>query len=130
MRKSFAVKTVRWAMQTLGTEWGRQIIGEDLWINAWKQTASTHLMSSISNRVVVDDCRFQNEVEIILKLGGTIHEITRPSHKEIETSDHSSENPIAQKDLKSTFINVAGIEEFKNLIRSIFNPKEKENAKT
>ena len=28
-------KTPRYAMQTLGTEWGRNIIGENIWVNLW-----------------------------------------------------------------------------------------------
>ena len=30
-------KSPRFAMQTLGTEWGRDLIGPDLWVNAWNR---------------------------------------------------------------------------------------------
>ena len=29
-------KTPRYAMQTLGTEWGRELIGENIWTHIWK----------------------------------------------------------------------------------------------
>src|SRR5262245_6513313 len=35
-------KTPRYAMQTIGTEWGRALIGEDLWVNAWKRLVLKH----------------------------------------------------------------------------------------
>lgn len=59
-------KTPRHAMQTLGTEWGRNCIGEDFWVNVWRMQAAQH------KRVVVDDCRFPNEADAIRKLGGMI----------------------------------------------------------
>lgn len=63
-------KTPRYAMQTLGTEWGRNCMGEDFWVNLWRERTIGH------DRVVVDDCRFPNEAEVIHELGGKIIKIT------------------------------------------------------
>ena len=63
-------RTPRHAMQTLGTEWGRTCIDEDLWVDA--------AMRSVSGPTVFDDCRFSNEVAAIREAGGTIIEIQRP----------------------------------------------------
>lgn len=68
-------KTPRWAMQTLGTEWGRQLIGDDLWIRAW-QAAVDRLPAGVP--VVVDDCRFPNEAAAVCAAGGIIVRIDRP----------------------------------------------------
>jgi len=62
--------TPRYAMQTLGTEWGRKCMGEDFWVNLWRDNASRH------TRVVVDDCRFPNEARAVKAMGGVIWEIT------------------------------------------------------
>lgn len=67
-------KTPRWAMQTIGTEWGRQCIGDDLWIRAWR-AAVDRLPSGAP--VVVDDCRFPNEAEAVRAAGGLIVRINR-----------------------------------------------------
>jgi hypothetical protein len=75
-------KTPRWAQQSLGTEWGRDLIHPDLWINAWKQRAIKHL------RVVADDVRFLNEAAAIRSLGGITVRITRPGTIQ---QDHPSE---------------------------------------
>ena len=59
-------KTPRHAMQTLGTEWGRNLIGPDIWTRAWQRRVSTAL-----GNIVVDDCRFPNEVEAAREIGNT-----------------------------------------------------------
>lgn len=68
-------KTPRWAMQSLGTEWGRKLIGDDLWIRAW-QHAVAQLPAGVP--VVVDDCRFPNEAAAIGAAGGVCVRIERP----------------------------------------------------
>lgn len=59
-------KTPRHLMQALGTELGRNMIGEDFWIRLWLHRVAA------AKRVVVDDCRFPNEAEAVRKLGGVI----------------------------------------------------------
>lgn len=59
-------KTPRWAMQALGTEWGRDCIDEGIWIRAWANRAEA------CDLVVVDDVRFPNEVDAIKKRGGHV----------------------------------------------------------
>ncbi len=39
-----AGKTPRHAMQTLGTEWGRNCIGDGFWINLWREGSSISLL--------------------------------------------------------------------------------------
>lgn len=83
-------KTPRYAMQTLGTEWGRNMIDENLWAKNWQLRALKKLDSGIS--VCVDDVRFPNEVEIIKSMGGTIIRIDRPgTQNETATKAHASE---------------------------------------
>ena len=68
-------KTPRHAMQTLGTEWGRQMIGISLWVDAWARRADALLADGGS--VVVDDVRFPDEIEAIRARGGRIYWIER-----------------------------------------------------
>lgn len=63
--------SARHAMVTLGTEWGRTYLGEDCWIRAWKATKP-------DGNVVCDDVRFQNEADMIRKMGGVVVQIQRP----------------------------------------------------
>jgi hypothetical protein len=63
-------QTPRHAMQTIGTQWGRDIIGPHFWIGLWEARALEVLDSG--GRVVTDDCRFENEADAVRKLGGSV----------------------------------------------------------
>lgn len=78
-------KTPRHAMQTLGTEWGRELIDPYLWTRAWVKS-----LPSDGSNVVVDDCRFPNEVEAIKKMGGMVVRIERRSNF-VQDQGHISE---------------------------------------
>ncbi|QKC99150.1 deoxynucleotide monophosphate kinase family protein [Mesorhizobium sp. NZP2298] len=65
--------TPRYAMQTIGTEWGRNIIGEEFWTGLWRAAANAVIEDG--GRVVVDDCRFPNEAATVRKMGGDIYRI-------------------------------------------------------
>lgn len=81
-------RTPRYAMQTIGTEWGRDLIHPDLWVKAWR-AAVDRLPENA--RVVVDDCRYQNEAAAVLAMEGVLVRIERPSAAPI-AGVHSSEN--------------------------------------
>ena len=68
-------KTPRWAMQSIGTEWGRTLIGPSLWTDAWARRADAVLARG--GAVVVDDVRFQNEVDLVRARGGLVVWINR-----------------------------------------------------
>lgn len=78
-------KAPRWAMQSLGTEWGRQMIHPDLWVLIWK----AGLPNGPCPGVVAEDVRFANERLEIKRLGGIIVQVHRPG-LEVE-GEHASE---------------------------------------
>jgi hypothetical protein len=67
-------KTPRYAMQTIGTEWGRQMIGDDIWIRAFKRSVESY---GEHIPLVCDDVRFPNEAAAIRDLGGAIVRVVR-----------------------------------------------------
>jgi nucleoside-triphosphatase THEP1 len=81
-------KSPRHAMQTLGTDWGRDRIGRDLWVNAGIE--ATHRALDQGGSVVIDDCRFENEAKAVRQLGGRVFRIHRPGVGPITA--HSSEH--------------------------------------
>lgn len=85
----------RYAMQTLGTEWGRNLIGRDLWVNAW--TARTSQIIRLGGRVVVDDCRFDNELKAVRELGGKAVKLWRPGVEAV--NGHVSESSLDDADI-------------------------------
>lgn len=108
-------KTPRHAMQTLGTEWGRNCINKDIWTTLFYLKCSR--IFDLNMNVVVDDLRFLNEAKIIKELNGNIIEIVRPGLDESKNLySHLSETE--SKDIKAdwTIINYSSIDE---LLKSI-----------
>lgn len=108
----------RVALQTLGTEWGRDCINKDLWINIAKMK-----MESAQN-IVISDCRFDNEAEIIRSMGGYIVEIVRGDIEQVNA--HSSEGGISPHLITLTVTNNSTIEYFNNEIDYLFLNKDAE----
>ena len=77
-------KTARHAMQTLGTEWGRNMIHPDVWVRAWANT------TPLDRNVVVDDLRFPNEADHLISHGAYLVKVERPGY-EPEGEVHESE---------------------------------------
>ena len=83
-------RTPRWAMQSLGTDWGRKLMGEDLWVRLWQFKAQGLL--DAGSKIVVDDVRFQNEARAIKEMGGVLVRVTRPGYG---GGTHASETELA-----------------------------------
>lgn len=85
-------KSPRYAMQTLGTEWGRDLMYKNIWVD--RLIAKAQKAAGI---VVVDDVRFPNEIEAIRENGGIVAWIERVSIYE-DGDEHSSETSIQASD--------------------------------
>lgn len=64
-------QTPRHLMQTVGTEWGRQMIHPHLWVESCMRRS--HWTRKVDGRpVVISDVRFDNEAEAIREAGGQV----------------------------------------------------------
>jgi cytidylate kinase len=86
-------KTARAAMQLLGTEWGRNMIGPNLWVRATMLRVDVDLAES--KLVVIDDVRFDNEVDAIHERGGIVVSLIRDVLVNASTSAHASEAGVS-----------------------------------
>ena len=84
-------RTPRHAMQTIGTEWGRNLIHPDLWVMAW--TAAVRNLSWSTPGVVADDLRFVNEAMAVRRMRGIVLRITRPDAAD-DGDAHESETTL------------------------------------
>lgn len=66
-----ALPEVRRLLQRLGTDAGRAVLGEDVWVDALFGSARI-------GRLVISDCRFANEVKAIRQEGGFVLRVERP----------------------------------------------------
>lgn len=77
-------RSARHAMQTLGTNWGRDLVAQELWVNLCMARCAQLPL------VAVSDVRFYNESEAIRNAGGRIIRITRPNNVPVDS--HVSES--------------------------------------
>lgn len=68
---------VRFLLQRYGTEGGREVHGDDCWLNIGRRKIVEALAAG--KCVVVTDVRFANEAELIHELGGQVVKVLRPS---------------------------------------------------
>lgn len=104
----------RRAMQTLGTEWGRKLIGSRLWLSLWERRVGRLMEAGFG--VVVDDLRFPNEEDLLRGRGAVFLQVNRPdanrpalrrssshvSELHLIEADWTIENAGTQEDLKAS----------------------------
>jgi hypothetical protein len=87
-----AIKTTaRHILQTLGTDWGRRHIDSNIWIESMMRRIASCLRDE-DCRIIIDDVRFANEVQLIKSMGGEMWKIIRPSAK--SSTNHESEGGL------------------------------------
>ena len=59
-------KTPRELLQTLGTQWGRDMVGRDVWVEAMAARIGP------AGRVVIPDVRFENEADMVRRRRGRV----------------------------------------------------------
>ena len=132
-------KSYRVMMQTLGTEWGRELMNPQIWVNLvarrWREVeAGCHLVNetkdytgykaNIAEGMVLSDVRFDSEAEWIQLHGGVIIEIVRPpAHKSVAEkimsaaahvgiANHESERGISRHFITHTIVNDGSLNDF------------------
>lgn len=81
-------KSPRQMLQSLGTEWGRNMVGENIWCEAMVR----RIKMSPADFILIDDLRFLNEAHALKKLDAVIIRLAREG---IEyTGEHESEIPL------------------------------------
>jgi dephospho-CoA kinase len=96
----------RFLLQTLGTEWGRMLVDQDIWCKLWFKQVTEILDSGTS--VVVDDVRFPNEIEYLRRLDGRLVYITAATKKLVGPAGsrlHQSEHSINAKQADAEIVN-------------------------
>lgn len=83
--------TRRKLKQTLGTEWGRILINENIWVNHLDDELKSIESCLGLNGLVISDVRFQNEVDFVHSLGGEVWRVGRPNNPYVTGGQHESE---------------------------------------
>lgn len=88
-------------LQVLGTEVGRKLLGEDIWVDASCRAITAELIAG--RDVVITGIRYWNELDMISDLNGHTVWIDRPSLKNENT--HDSENTLSDNHFSWTINN-------------------------
>lgn len=101
-------------MQTLGTEWGRQLIKQDIWL----LMARAALLKR-GPGMIIADVRFENEAQWVRDQGGRILHVLRPKTKDVEA--HASERPIAVLEVDLQIRNEGSLEDLQHVVRALLS---------
>lgn len=74
-------------IQTLGTEWGRNTINNNIWIDLLHKDIEVYN----DRDIVITDVRFQNEIDYVEKNNGKVYTVVRNDTSAVGISGHSSE---------------------------------------
>lgn len=102
-------------MQTLGTDWGRNMIDPNLWLNS--MTARLKGYDEMQNHgyagavVVITDCRFDNEADCVHANGGIVVQIVRDEvPDQVGEEDHPSEAGLSKDKVDIVVYNNATVD--------------------
>jgi hypothetical protein len=101
---------IRQLLQRLGTEAGRKVLGQDVWVNALFTDAS-------AGRIVVSDVRFPNEAAAIKARGGLVWRVQRPGTEPVNA--HPSETAIDDWDYDGYVMNDGDIGQLEVKVKEI-----------
>ncbi len=94
-------------LQTLGTDWGRNMIHPEIWVMATMQK----IEASPEFNFCLTDVRFPNEAAAIKARGGVVWRVVRPGFGVLdgETASHESERGIPDEYVDDEIVNGGGI---------------------
>jgi hypothetical protein len=95
-------KSPRQMAQTLGTEWGRELVNRDLWMMLAARAVSRAHINGFDG-IVFTDCRFNNEAEFVLAQGGVVLQLVRPGVGAV--ASHVSEQALPSRLVTATIVN-------------------------
>ena len=105
---------VRRLLQALGTEVGRNMIGENVWVNIMARKIDDFLYAD--RPVVITGIRFPNELTMIHQFAGKTVWVERPTESaSAQTASHASENSVGEPDFDVTLLNDSTLDHLEGL---------------
>jgi hypothetical protein len=96
---------IRRLMQVMGTEVGRSLFGDNVWVDKVRGK----ILDDISSSFVITDVRFPSEISAVRAWGGKVVWISRPGVG--PTNGHASENSIGPLDCDIVIENDGSLED-------------------
>lgn len=116
--------TPRKALQIIGTDLFRIHFYNDIWANIVENKINIILKNNSNANIVVTDCRFSNEINIIKKFPNShIITIVRNSNNNLHSLSHSSEAEWVNYNFDDVLQNDNSIDELKINLKNILQNK-------
>lgn len=118
-------RSIRHMAQSLGTEWGRNLIHDNLWVEIAREEITSRLNRGIN--VIVTDLRFPNEVDLIRELGGYVIHIIRNDNPHVVASlnsglkSHPSDSSLPAGSVDFTIENNDTLEIFRRKVEFLLD---------
>lgn len=107
-------KSPRQILQTLGTEWARQMINEDIWLIMAQQR-----MYQYGPGMVIADVRFENEAQWVRKANGRMVHLRRKAAPTVNA--HASEGGVQVVEGDIVIHNDGSLEDLQAAVRGFFD---------
>ena len=109
-------------MQTLGTDWGRDMVANDMWLvlagRRLDQIKADAERDGIYG-IVISDVRFDDEADFVRNMGGSVWHVIRQSDA---VQAHSSERDVFRKPGDVTLDNTGTLERLAGAVSVLISP--------
>jgi hypothetical protein len=102
---------IRGLMQRMGTEVGREMFGENFWVDAAMKRAKD------GDKIVFADVRFPNEADAIKKLGGKVVRVLRDGI--LAANSHISETALDDYTFDVLIVNSGSLDELASMVEDV-----------
>ena len=103
--------------RTLGTEWGRNLIKETIWLDAFDQKFRRY---SSQSPICVDDVRFSNEASLLKKKGFLFVKVESCVDRFLEPANHQSDTELASFAWDHVIKNDGSMNELHQAVNQLF----------
>jgi hypothetical protein len=115
-------RSYRELAQSLGTEWGRRVLGEAFWTDV----LAGHCAARRGARFVVTDVRFPNELQLIRAHGGTVWQLVRHHLRPVRA--HESETALDEEDPDAILFNTGTVDQLHERIEALLVDRTRRSA--
>lgn len=93
-------------LQWLGTEWGRDTISQNLWVDLWKAEVAQLSADEPDTIIVCDDLRFNNEAEVVKSLAGKVVKVVTEIITDRDVAGNGIKNHISEGGISLGFVDI------------------------
>lgn len=120
------VPEVRQFLQRLGTDVGRDMIDQDVWVRAAGRKIEQ--LRAQGKNVVITGIRYPNELAMVQRLGGTTFWVERPGMPADASDSHESEHALSLRDFDHSIMNIGTLDDLREQALSWMKIRPQETA--